>query len=282
MKLAKNDRRRPGKIAEMRPVCQWSKNADGILGPTGSLYNRYFLRPISIYVTWILVAAGIQAHTATIVMTIVGMAGIVFCMPHTIAFTVVGGICYFLFDVMDAVDGEIARWNESSSTKGLFLDQVSHVFIDYPSRAVPALHYALWKDNELFFVLAAATVISSLMGRAIREILFRINAEVVKVQEGEPKRTPAKRMGFFRSLCNRLKNSPLAMFPLVKPRVVHIATVVAIVASYADVEGCLIFVSWFYALYCTTRMLVEIPYYFSARIVDVSHRKTGTKNNYPI
>jgi len=72
------------------------------------------------------------------------------------------------------------------------------------------------------------------------------------------------------------------MFPLVKPRVVHIVTLVSLVSAYSGFEGCLIFVSWFYAIYCTTRMLVEIPYYFSMRLVDIAHKKSGKKTNYPI
>lgn len=279
------NRRRPGTIQEMRPVCQWSENQDGELAPTGSLYNRYILRPISIYVSWFFIAIGIRAHTASVMMTIAGLAGIVFCIPHGMALTVVGGIFYFLFDLLDCVDGEIARWNNSSSTKGLYLDQVSHVFVDHLSLAVPALHYCLWKQDEVYFVLAVAALVSSLMGRATREIFMRINAEFAAEQESiqtSDSAAPATQMTFFQSLCKRLKKSPLAMFRIVKPRVVHIATLVAIFSAYSGFEGLLIFVSWFYAIYCTARMLVEIPYYFSVRVVDVAHKKTGKKNNYPI
>jgi len=196
-----------------------------------------------------------------------------------------GGIFYFLFDVLDAVDGEIARWNSSSSTKGLYLDQVSHVFVDYPSRAVPALHYCLWKQDEIFAVLAVTALVSSLMGRAFREILLRINAESATQQDRNQtleSAPPATRTTFFQSLAQRLKASPIFMFPLVKPRVVHIVTLAALLSAYSGFEGCLIFVSWFYAIYCMTRMLVEIPYYFSMRLVDVAHKKSGKKTNYPI
>ena len=285
MKHAQNRYRQPGSIEEMRPVCQWSENQEGELAPSGSLYNRYILRPISIYVTWLFVAIGIRAHTATLMMTIAGLAGIIFCVPHVMALTLAGGIFYCLFDVLDAVDGEIARWNRTSSTKGLYLDQVSHVFVDFPSLAVPALHYGLWKQDGVYVVLAVAALTSSLMARAFREILMRINAESATVQELNQtyeSEVPAMEMTFLQSLCNRLKESPLAMFPLVKPRVVHMVTLVAIFSAYLGFEGCLIFVSWFYAIYCTTRMLVEIPYYFSMRVVDVAHKKKGKKNNYPI
>jgi phosphatidylglycerophosphate synthase len=282
---AQNFRRRPGTIEEMRPVCQWSENQDGELAPTGSLYNRYILRPISIYVTWLFIAIGIRAHAATVMMTIVGLAGIVCCVPHAMALTLVGGIFYFLFDLLDAVDGEIARWNKTSSTKGLYLDQVSHVFVDYPSRAVPALHYCLWKQDEFYVVLAVAALTSSLMGRAFREIFMRINAEIMTEQEKDQTgefAAQATRMTFFHSLCTHLKASRLAMFPIVKPRVVHIITLLAIFSAYSGFEGFLIFVSWFYAIYCTARMFFEIPYYYSRRVVDVAHKKTGKKNNWPI
>ena len=90
----------------MQQVCQhWTQDQDGKSVLAGSLYNRYVLRSISIYVTWLFVAMGIRAHAATIMMTIAGMIGIVLCVPHVIPLTILGGVFLYLFDLLDAVDG---------------------------------------------------------------------------------------------------------------------------------------------------------------------------------
>ena len=213
MEYTRSGGRRPGKIDDMQQVCQqWTEDRNGKPVIAGSLFNRFILRRLSIYVTWIFVALGIRAHTATLLMTLAGLAGIVLCIPHAIHMTVLGGLSYMLFDLLDAVDGEIARWNNSSSTKGLYLDQVSHVLIEPPSLGVPALHYYLLTQDDLYLVLAAMAVLSSVMGRTFREMLFRINAEVVDQPEVTgPTESDAKEKssGFFLKSCNYLRAMPL-------------------------------------------------------------------------
>ena len=286
MESTRSDSRRSSKIDDMQQVCQqWIEGPHGKPIIAGSLYNRYILRRLSIYVTWLFVAFGIRAHTATILMILAGLAGVVLCIPHAIQLTILGGLCYLLFDVLDAVDGEIARWNKSCSTKGLYLDQISHVLIEYPSLGVPALHYYLWTGNDLYLVLAATAVVSGVMGRTFREMLFRINAETLNqaVASGPTDGdTKYERDGNFVKFCNYLKTMPLTAFPIVKARIVHITTVVAILLSYAGSAHLLVFASWFYALYCTTRSLVQLPYYFRHRVVDVRHTKPVSDYKWPI
>ena len=162
-----------------RECLHWTEDRNGRTMVAGSSFRRHILRPVSIRVTWCFVALGIRANTVTLMMTLVGLAGIVCCIPRALPVTLLGGICFILFDVFDAVDGEIARWNKSSSTKGLYLDQISHVLVEYPSLGVPALHLYAWQRNDLYLMLAATTIVTSVMGRTIREMFFRINAEAV-------------------------------------------------------------------------------------------------------
>lgn len=279
-------RSRPGRIEDMRRVClQWTEDLNGEPVVAGSWFNRNILRRLSIHVTWMFVALGIRANTATLLMILAGLAGVVLCIPHAIYMTALGGLCYFLFDILDAVDGEIARWNKSSSTRGLYLDQISHVLIENPSLGVPALHYYLWTRDDLYLVLAAIAVVSSVMGRTFREMMFRINAETLnQATATEPTDGDAKEKGsgVFLTFCNYLRTMPLTAFPIVKARLVHIATVVAILLSYAGSTHLLVFISWFYAVYCATRSLAQIPHYYWNRVVDVRHTKPISDYKWPI
>ena len=227
----------PTSVEEMRPVCQqWKRDENGNLVLAGSLYNRFVLRQISIHVTWYFLRLGITANTATLFMTLAGLGGIILGIPHALPLTIIAGVLFFLFDLFDSVDGEIARWNRSSSTRGLYLDQISHVFVDYPSRGVAALHYYWWKEDERYLWLGVAAVLSSVMGRAIREIFLRINAQATHGKsETSAEQSLASKTGLFATVCRQLKKIPLITFPIVKPRLVHIATIVGILLTYWSV-----------------------------------------------
>ncbi len=282
----RSSNRRAGTLDDMRQVCQqWTDGRNGERIIAGSWFNRCILRRLSIYVTWLFVALGIRAHVATLLMTLAGLAGVVSCIPHAIYMTLLGALCYFLFDLLDAVDGEIARWNRSSTMKGLYLDQISHVLIEYPSLAVPAMHCYLWTRNDLFLVLAAIAVVSAVMGRTFREIMFRINAEVSgQAADAQPPKKERKvhEVSFFSRLCGYLRTMPISAFPILKARVVHIATVAAILLSYAGFPSLLVFLAWFYALYCTARSLVQVPHYYWNRVVEAPHSKPVSDYRWPI
>ena len=186
---------------------------------------------------------------------------------------------------MDAVDGEIARWTGSSTTKGLYLDQISHVFVDYPSRGVAALHLYLWTSDELYIVLGIAAVGSSIMGRAVREIYLRINADAQHEAEQGQLQDAAARLkadAQFPKLFRYLKKMQLISFPILKSRLVHISTVTGLLLSYWGVTGFLMFLCWFYAIYCTAWLVLEVPYYFYVKLVNVAHVKRVQEYKWPI
>lgn len=271
-------------IAEMKKVCQqWTTDSRGRSILAGSLYNRFVLRPISIYVTWLCVRLGMRAHMATLLMTVAGLTGVVLCLPHAMHLTILGGIFFFLFDLMDAVDGEIARWTATSTTRGLYLDQISHVFVDYPSRCVAALHLYLWTSDTLYMFLGIAAVGSSVTARAVREIYLRINAEALRDADPDQSQalTPTADT-LFAKMAGLLKRMQLTTFPIVKPRIVHIATVTGILLSYGDSTGLLVILSWLYGIYCTTWLVFEIPYYFYMRLINVPHVKRVEEYKWPI
>ena len=275
----------PPCIDEMRNVCQqWTKDSRGRRMLAGSHYNRLLLRPISIYVTWLFVRIGIAAHTATFLMTVAGLMGVVVCLPHSLHLTIVGGVCFFLFDLLDAVDGEIARWNRSSSTRGLYLDQISHVFVEYPSRGVAGLHLYFWTSDSLYLVLGIAAFASSITSRAVREICLRVNAESPQVEHDQVHNgsSQSKAHGLFAMLRDYLKTKPLITFPVTKPRLIHIMTVTGILLTYWEWIGFLKFFCWFYALYCTAWLVLEVPYYYYVRLVNVSHVKPVHEYKWPI
>ncbi|KPL20654.1 MAG: hypothetical protein AMJ75_11435, partial [Phycisphaerae bacterium SM1_79] len=97
-------------IQEMRLVCQLRKpNARGKMVRTGHWVNRLFVRRFSIYITWLFVKAGISANGTTFLGMLFGLIGVVLFIPHIFWLNVIGFFLVMLDNVLDCVDGEIAR-----------------------------------------------------------------------------------------------------------------------------------------------------------------------------
>lgn len=274
-------------IDELRQRClQWDVNANGERTVSGSIYNRRFLRPISIRLTFVCVRWGISADTATWLMTFAGIVGVAGCVPHGILWTFVGAIGLFLFDLLDAVDGEIARWHGTSSTRGLFLDQMSHMLVGFPSLGIAALHAHVITQQTLYLYLALAAMVSGATGRALRESFQRINAEAgvshsKKVDIADRQTRPGTISSFIR-LCRRLRVLGWTAFPFTKARIVHLLTLIAIFMSYFDVVMALQVLAWFYAVYGVIRLAFEIPYFYLQRVTNRPHVKEVSEYRWPI
>ena len=89
---------------------------------TGDLY----MRRISPYVTRLLLRAGLSANAVTALMIVSGSAaGLVLLIPGLWGAVLAVALTQLQM-LWDASDGEVARWRETSSPLGIFLDRVGH------------------------------------------------------------------------------------------------------------------------------------------------------------
>jgi phosphatidylglycerophosphate synthase len=114
----------PPSIAELRPACQPASvlsraNAEHWAGPL-------YMRKVSIHltrqllrtpvspdgVTWLMIASGLLAALA---LTAPGLVGAVLCV-----LLVQGQL------LLDCSDGEVARWRQRFSARGVYLDRIGH------------------------------------------------------------------------------------------------------------------------------------------------------------
>lgn len=110
-------------IPELRNICQ--KKSEGRQEP---IYDRVIARRISIVITRYFLAFGISANQATVISLIVALiAGVFFISPSAL-FWLIGLLIFFLFYVLDCVDGEISRYRQSSSPGGTNLDGIVGLF----------------------------------------------------------------------------------------------------------------------------------------------------------
>jgi phosphatidylglycerophosphate synthase len=111
-------------IAELKEVTQPQE----IRGRQASEHwlNEVYLRRLSPYQTRILLKAGFSANGVTYLMIATGFAaGLALLIPG-----LPGGLLAAFFGqlqmLLDCSDGEVARWRQTSSPSGVFLDKVGH------------------------------------------------------------------------------------------------------------------------------------------------------------
>ena len=111
-------------IAELRAVTQ----QDSVTGRhnsehwTGDLYQRR----LSPYVTRVLVGTAVTANGVTVLMILTGAAaGAALLLPGLVG-AVVAALLGQLQMLWDCCDGEVARWRQTFSPVGFFLDKLGH------------------------------------------------------------------------------------------------------------------------------------------------------------
>lgn len=107
-------------INELRQICQKTYS---------SPYNRLVTRRLSIYLTRLLLYTPITANQVTLFMTIVGLlSGLLFAYGDY-WYSIIGALLYFLYHLLDHVDGEIARYRGSASLRGYYIERLSHIVV---------------------------------------------------------------------------------------------------------------------------------------------------------
>lgn len=87
---------------------------------------RYLRRGLSIYITALLIRTTVRPNHVTVAMLAAGVAGAA-CLA--LGFVLPGFILAYLNVVLDAVDGEVARYKNMHSLRGMYLDRVNHLLV---------------------------------------------------------------------------------------------------------------------------------------------------------
>ncbi len=136
-----------------------------------SWWARIFSRPLSFIVTYPLINLGVSANAISVASIFVAVvACILLMMGHP---TSVIGVFVFLFwDVLDCVDGNIARVKKTSSLKGEYMDAISGYTA--PAFIYLAVGVAAYREPGIMsgigiwiIVIGAVASLSDLLSRII-------------------------------------------------------------------------------------------------------------------
>jgi phosphatidylglycerophosphate synthase len=116
------------KISELRKICV--KHMSKEVLAMRPWYTEKVTRKVSIYITWVLLHTAISANQISGIMVLTGVAAAIFFLLGTPWFVLVGALLLQLEYLLDNVDGEIARYRQSSSLTGSYIDGLCHYFIE--------------------------------------------------------------------------------------------------------------------------------------------------------
>ena len=167
-------------IKELRIICQ--KSREGEFYYLGWV-ERNLHRGVSVYITKLFLRLGISANQTTIFsFLILVAAGIFFFIPGKPWQWIVGSVMIYLFDVLDRVDGEIARYNKSASIRGKYLDAITY-FIGWPFVLI-CMSFGLYNvlQHVSVFIVGFLVLASFLLSYALQWLPHRILHEEGSLQ----------------------------------------------------------------------------------------------------
>lgn len=92
--------------------------------------NTYIFRPIGFRLTWIAVRMGLSSEAVSWFSAVVGVAGCVLLLSGSRVTLPVGLALLVVFNLLDCVDGDVARCMRTQNPYGRFLDSVCGGVID--------------------------------------------------------------------------------------------------------------------------------------------------------
>ena len=108
-------------IKELRDLCGRKRN----IWFWRDRINRF----LSIYITKLFLLLGAVPNHATFFVFLFGILSAVFYSFGFYTYSLIGLLFHHLSFVMDAVDGEVARYKKMMSLKGVYLDLMNHILV---------------------------------------------------------------------------------------------------------------------------------------------------------
>ncbi len=189
---------RPASIAQLREVTQPPEvrlraNAEHW---TASLY----LRELSPYLTWMLLRTSISANGVTGLMILVGWSTAAALLVPGIGGAALALVLGQLQMLVDCCDGEVARWRNSRSPAGVFLDKVGHYTTEALIPIALGIRAAGWPlefpADFAWTTAGFALALVIVLNKALNDMVHvaRANAGLEKLSDRKGEAEPSQRM----------------------------------------------------------------------------------------
>ena len=147
-----------------------------------------FTRSISVYLTRVALWVGLSADAATVLVILCGWAAAAALLVPGVWGPVLALVLALAQMVLDSIDGEIARWNRTTSPRGIFLDRIAHATAESFIPIALGVRLTLESDGDWRWAFAGGLVATAvLLNKALKDFvrLSRVEAGL-----GLPRDTP--------------------------------------------------------------------------------------------
>ena len=194
-------------IAELRAVCQ----PVSVTGRSNAEHwvADLYLRKLSPYLTRFLLKTPITANGVTYLMIFTGLSISAALQIPGVAGLVLAFFLSQLQMLWDCCDGEVARWRNTQSPKGVFLDRVGHYLTE--SLLPIALAWRITAEGEDYQLLFLAALVSVLI---LLNKGFNDAVHVARAYASLPKLADSKSIGEPKSLILRVARAPFKVFAI--------------------------------------------------------------------
>ena len=147
-------------------------------------YSKYFSGIFSPYLAAACVGTRITANHLTILMIPCGIIGSLLIMSTNPLFCLYGSLCYVLLNILDAADGQLARYIKKPSAFGDYLDRVAHYITNSAFVLAVGLYLFFVTDNIAYIYLMFFCELCILGDEVIRDLL--VACGVVNLKDSNP------------------------------------------------------------------------------------------------
>lgn len=115
-------------VAELRAVAQPPE----LIGRRSAEHwaGRLYMRRVSAHVTRRVLPLPITPNGWTVLMIVVGVAGAAILGVPGLWSAVIAALAIQVYLLLDCVDGEVARWRQTTSAAGVYLDRLGHYTVE--------------------------------------------------------------------------------------------------------------------------------------------------------
>lgn len=145
-------------LKQIRRAHSWKQDYEKYLP-----ISRFVFRPIGFLLTWIAIRVGLTSEAVSWLSGVVGIAGCLCLVSKWSALLPVGIGLLLFFNLLDCVDGSIARTMKTENSYGSFLDSICGAIVDLSFWAVVGVmayrhtERLLWTDvsgvNPIFWLI---------------------------------------------------------------------------------------------------------------------------------
>jgi phosphatidylglycerophosphate synthase len=175
-------------IDELRKVCQ----PPDIVGRRSEEHwtGRLYMRRISLHVTRVAIGLGLSANGVTWLMVVIGLGGGAILGVGGVWPAVVAAASMHLFALLDASDGEVARWNGTQGATGIYLDRVAHYSSEAVLFAALGWRAAAGDTTEPWVIVGLVTAIGIVFARLETDLVDASRAKAglgaIRDEGGQP------------------------------------------------------------------------------------------------